>query len=202
METIAVRWPAPSGENVTLIVHEAFGANGPLQVLLASAKSPGFAPLNTTEEMCNVATPALVTVIVWAGLMVPCALDAKVRLAGVSVTAGSGATPVPVSGIDCGLPGALSAIAMDARRSPAAVGEKTMLIVQVLFGESAVGAAQVGVALKSAAFAPVPVREFTLRLWFPVSVKVASCELLDCPTFTPPKSSEAGKRAATGPLSA
>src|ERR1700686_5351457 len=197
-----MRWPAPSGENVTLIVHEAFGANGPLQVLLISVKSPGFTPLITTEEMCRVAVPALITVIGCAGLVAPCAVDAKVRLAGVSVTAGSGATPVPVSGIACGLPGALSATVRDACRSPAAVGENTMLIVQVLFGERTVGAAQVGVAVKSAAFAPVTVTELTLRLWSPVSVKVARCELLDCPTFTPPKFSEAGKRAATGPLSA
>ena len=202
MVTIAVRWPAPSGENVTLIVHEAFGANGPLQVLLVKVKSPGFTPLNATEEMCRAAMPALVTVIGCAGLVAPCAVDAKVRLAGVSVTAGSGATPVPVSGIACGLPGALSATVRDACRGPAAVGEKTMLIVQVLFGKRTVGTAHVVVAAKSAAFAPVTVTEFRLRLWSPVSVKVASCELLDCPTFTPPIFSEAGKIAAIGPLSA
>src|SRR5712692_192041 len=129
MVMLAVRCPAPSGEKVTLMVQEALGAKGPLHVLFAKLKSPGLEPLRRTEEMYSVALPALVTVMVCAGL---------------------------------GLPGALSAIASEACRSPAAVGEKTMLIVQVPFGERTVGTVQLGVAAKSAAFAPVSAMEFTL----------------------------------------
>jgi hypothetical protein len=88
MVMLAVRWPAPSGEKVTLIVHEAFGAKGPLQVLVAKLKSPGLAPLRTTEEMCRVALPALVTVMLCAGLVLPCAAVGKVKLPGARVTAG------------------------------------------------------------------------------------------------------------------
>jgi hypothetical protein len=77
-----------------------------------------------------------------------------------------------------------------------------MLIVQVPFGDRAVGMVQLGVATKSAAFAPVSVMEFTLSPWSPVFVRVTSRELLDCPTVMLLKSSDAGKRAATGPLTA
>src|SRR6266849_6933226 len=134
MVTLAVRCPAPSGANVTLMVQEEFGARGALHVLPAKLKSPGLEPLRRTEEMCSVALPALVTVMVCAGLVLPCAVVGNVKLPGISVTAGRGDTPVPVNGTVCGLPGALSAIASEACRSPAAVGEKTMLIVQVPFG--------------------------------------------------------------------
>ena len=162
MVTLAVRCPAPSGANVTLMVQEAFGARGALHVLAAKLKSPGLEPLRRTEEMCSVALPALITVIVCAGLVLPCAVVGKVRLPGVKVTAGRGDTPVPVNGMVCGLPGALSVTASEACRGPAAVGENTMLIVQVPFGERTVGTVQLGVAAKSAVFAPVSAKEFTL----------------------------------------
>ena len=59
----AVRDPAPSGVNVTLIVQVAFGASAPLQVLVM-LKSEGFDPPRSTDAMCSVAEPALVSVIV------------------------------------------------------------------------------------------------------------------------------------------
>ena len=202
MVMFATRWPAPRGEKATLIVHETFGAKGPLQVLAVNMKSPGLAPLRRTEEICSVAPPALVTVMLCAALTLPCAVVTNVRLPGVSVTAGWGAVPLPVSGTACGLPGALSLTVSDACRRPGPAGEKTMLIVQVLFGDRTVGMEQLGIAANSEAFTPVSVRELRLRPWSPVSVKVTSREPLDCPTVMLPKFSEAGKRAATGPLSA
>src|SRR5260370_16721343 len=117
--------------------------------------------------MCGVALPALVTVMVCAGLVLPCAVVGNVKLPGISVTAGRGATPVPVNGTVCGLPGALSAIASEACRSPAAVGEKTMLIVQVPFDDTTIGTVQFGVAAKSAVFSPVISDEFNLLPSFP-----------------------------------
>lgn len=61
--------------------------------------------------MWSVAAPELVTVTLCAALVIPCGVLAKVRLPGVKVTAGSGEAPVPLRGIDCGLPGALSVAA-------------------------------------------------------------------------------------------
>jgi len=51
--------------------------------------------------------PVFVSVTGCAGLVVKTSWFGKVRLVGEKVTAG--ATPTPVSGTDCGLPGALSA---------------------------------------------------------------------------------------------
>src|SRR5260370_16788546 len=104
--------------------------------------------------MCSVAAPELVTVTLCAGLALPCVVLAKVKLPGVRVTAGSGEAPAPVRGIDCGLPGALSAAARLAWRGPAAVGGKTTLMVQVAVGARAVGNEQLRLATKSATFAP------------------------------------------------
>jgi hypothetical protein len=109
---------------------------------------------------------------------------------------------VPLRGIDWGLPGALSAAAKLACRVPAAVGEKTTLMAQVAFGERTVGSEQFGVATKSEGFAPVTRMEVTLSACPPVLVRVTILELLDCPTVMAPKSSEAGKIAATDPLTA
>src|SRR5260370_21405321 len=113
--------------------------------------------------MCSVALPALVTVMVCAGLVLPCAMVGNVKLPGISVTAGRGDTPVPVNGTVCGLPGALSAIASEACRSPAAVGGQTMLIGPVPFGERTVGTVQLGEAEKSAGNTTGSAEEITRR---------------------------------------
>src|ERR1700730_506803 len=201
MVRLAVRWPAPSGENVTATLQVEATGYAPEQAL-ATWKSAGFAPLGRTEEMCRVALPALVTVMLCAGLLLPCVVLAKVRLPGARVMAGSGAAPLPFRGIDCGLPGALSAAAKLAWRGPAAVGEKTTLTVQVAFGKRTVGNEQLGVATKSEGLAPVTLTEDMVGNCPPVLGRVTSLELLDWPTVTPPKSSDAGKITATGPLTA
>src|SRR5216684_1743598 len=99
--------------------------------------------------MCSGAVPELVSVTLCGPGEVPCVTVPKVTVLGLRVTAGlpgGGAWPVPVSGTDCGELGASS----------------TMLMVQVPFGERTVGTVQLGVAAKSAAFAPVSAMEFTL----------------------------------------
>ena len=53
---------------------------------------------------------------------------------GENVTAGR--TPTPLSGTDCGLPGALSVMLTAAFRVPVPVGVKVTLILQILFGGS------------------------------------------------------------------
>ena len=53
-----------------------------------------------------------------AGLVVPTDWSAKVRLVADRVTFGPETTPVPPKATDCGLPGALSLMVMEAVRGP------------------------------------------------------------------------------------
>src|SRR4029077_15232697 len=100
MVRLAVRWPAPRGENVTVMLQEEATGYAPEHALV-TWKSAGFAPPGSTEETCSVAAPELVMVTLCAGLVLPCVVLAKVKLPGVRVTPGSGESPVPVRGIDC-----------------------------------------------------------------------------------------------------
>ena len=109
---------------------------------------------------------------------------------------------MPLRRIDCGLPGALSLTVKVAWRGPAAVGENTTLTVHVALGERTVGTEQLGVATKSEELAPARAIALTLSAWSPVFVSVASLELLDCPTVMLLKGTDAGKSAATAPLTA
>lgn len=131
--------------------------------------------------MCRIAAPELVRVTVCAGLVVPCVVVANVRLPGDKVTAGRAEAPVPVRGMDCGLPGALSVAVRLAWRAPTAVGEKTMLMVQVAFGARTVGREQLRVATKSEGLAPATLIDVTLSPCPPVFVSVTRLELLDWP---------------------
>jgi hypothetical protein len=71
--SVAVRVPRAVGENVTLIVQDAFTASVlvPLGQLLVSVKSAGFVPLNRILVILSGAVPVLVNVIVCAVLEVP-----------------------------------------------------------------------------------------------------------------------------------
>src|SRR5215216_5451786 len=91
------------------------------------------------EPIVSAAVPEFVNVTFWAGLVVPTRWLPKARLVGAKVTAGAGATPVPVSASVCGVPGALSLIVTLAVRLPAAVGEKVTEIVQLAPGAIVAG---------------------------------------------------------------
>ena len=78
--------------------------------------------------------------------------------------------PEPVSGMDCGLPVALSAMVNEAERFPLAAGVNVTLIVQVPFATSALP--QVLVCVKSPALAPVRVIPVRVKLVLPVLVRV------------------------------
>jgi hypothetical protein len=93
-----------------------------------------------------------------------------------------GAVPVPLSGMLCGLPAALSVIETVADRAPLAVGLKVTVIVQLEL--AATLAPQVFVCEKSPLFAPVMVMPEPLKesVAFPVLVSVTLCEALLVPT--------------------
>jgi hypothetical protein len=107
--TLAVRNPAASGLNVTVMMHEAFMGMALTQAGSEKLKSLMFAPPIATFVMCSAAVPPLVTVTFIGALLEPCVTVPKSRLPGTNVTAGAGTRPVPDRLIACGLPGALSA---------------------------------------------------------------------------------------------
>jgi len=77
--------------------------------------------------------PELLTEIV-NGVLVPWVTVPKLRLPGVSVTAGAGARPVPLNWTDSIAGEALSVIVNAAERVPAAKGVKVMSTEQELPG--------------------------------------------------------------------
>lgn len=75
--------------------------------------------------------PQLVNVMDWPMLVVPNFWPPNDMLPGESLAHGT--TPVPLSVAVCGLPGALSVTLSVPERSPAAVGLKVTLIMQLVF---------------------------------------------------------------------
>jgi hypothetical protein len=75
--------------------------------------------------------PVLVSLIVWAELVVPTVWLAKVKLVGERLTAGVNTTPVPLSVTACGLAGALSLTEIAPVRVPDAVGAKRTEMLQL-----------------------------------------------------------------------
>src|ERR1700730_16849601 len=79
--------------------------------------------------MLSVSVPVLVMVTVFAALVVPTAWDPKFRLVVSSERIGE--TPVPPSGITCGLPATFSVMVSVPVLAPIAVGVKVMLTRQL-----------------------------------------------------------------------
>src|SRR5271155_3420742 len=169
---VSERSPAASGAKVTEIVHEALAASAaPEQLLGELVKSAELLPPMTSAEICSVALPELVTAMLMAPLVVPCVMVAKVAGFGVALTAGAGgggATPVPLSCTDCGLPGALSVMFSVAVCVPAADGVKVMLMEQNLLGCKTAGTWQVSVSVNWPAPAPLTAIELTSRASAPL----------------------------------
>src|SRR5271157_4297696 len=68
----ALRLPVADGSNVTLTAQVLLGVTvAPVQVSALLAKSLAFVPLIVTVEMVRLPVPVLVTVSVWAVLLVP-----------------------------------------------------------------------------------------------------------------------------------
>jgi hypothetical protein len=83
------------------------------------------------------AVPEFFKVVVWAVLVVPTGCEPKLRLAGVSVTAG--AVPVPLSETPCGLSDASSLMVTPAVRLPVAEGENVTETEHVALTASVAG---------------------------------------------------------------
>src|SRR5262249_7477952 len=129
------------------------------------------------------AVPELVTVTVFAALVVPTSCEANGRAAGGRRTAGAGTTAAPERRKRCGLPDALSLTSTLALRAPPPVGENVTEIVQLALGASEDG--QSLVCAKSPALAPLvpmllidsdPLPVFVSVTVFAALVVPTSCE--------------------------
>ena len=129
MVRLAVRWPAARGLKTRETVQLAVGATGAVQ-LLARLKSEGLGPPRTTDEMWRDVVPEFKTVSVCAPPEVPWVIVGNEGTAGEKVTPGPVATPVPITAMVCGLPGASSVIETAAERKPGARGTNVTIIVQ------------------------------------------------------------------------
>src|SRR6185312_17211990 len=96
--SVALRLPTAVGEKVTPTVQVAFTAIAfPEQVSALMAKSPVFDPVMLTALICSVAPLALVSVTVWAALVVPMFWLPKLRLVGLKAGGDPPLLTVPLS---------------------------------------------------------------------------------------------------------
>jgi hypothetical protein len=132
----ATRTPPAVGVNVTLTLHAPPGASEPPHVL-DSAKSPAFPPATAIFVMVSAAFPILVSMTDCDALVVPTAVEGNVIRAGDSCRKGP-FTPVPVSGITCGLACVVSVRVSVPLLAPRAAGANVTLMVQFCPGKSLV----------------------------------------------------------------
>src|SRR5207245_10959174 len=107
--------------------------------------------------MLKLVVPTLVSVAVFAALVVPMATVPKFKLVGESFAV----VPIPLRVTFCGLPAALSVTLSAALRVPLAVGLKVTLIVQL--APAANELPQVWVWAKSLALVPVISRRVMVK---------------------------------------
>ena len=201
--TLALRLPVAEGENVTLIVQFAPAANvlGLSGQEFVWAKSPALIPLTAILLIVSAAVPLLVSVTDLAALVVPTSWLPKLSDVGLSVTAGAGVTPVPLSATLCGLPLALSLTVTLALRPPFAEGVKVTLMMQLTPAASVFGlSGQVFVWAKSPAFAPLSETLVMVSAAVPLLVSVATCAALVVPTFWLPKLRLVGASVTPGAM--
>jgi hypothetical protein len=154
------------------------------------------APVNATLVIDKLVFPVLLSVTACAELVVPTFWLANVRL--VVATLATGPFPVPVTPIVWGLLVALSVTVNEAVRLPVAVGANVTLIVQLKFTANELG--HVEVSAKSPGLAPVNPMPLSVKLAFPVLVRVTDWAPLVVPSEVPLKVSVEGETCTTGPL--
>ena len=129
---VVVRAPAAVGRNVTLITQLPVVAGRLAPHGLDSPKSPAFPPVRVMLVMFKTAVPVLVSVTVFAALVVFTGWSGGENASEVGATPALGAVPVPVSGtFSVGFVGSLLRIVTEAVRDPPAVGLKVTLMVQI-----------------------------------------------------------------------
>lgn len=145
--------PVTLGVNVTLNVHFPPAARVALQAFDPEGVAVKF-PLATRLEIVSVPPELLVSVTVFAALVVPTACVPKDRLAGDAAT---GSTPVPVTSTNCGLPAPEVAMATLPLVDPVYVGVN--VTASVHFADAASAPPQGVAPLPAAENAALPLIE-------------------------------------------
>jgi hypothetical protein len=148
-------------------------------------KSPAFVPVIPMLLIVSAAPPVLVRVTFCAALVVPVFWFPKAMLGALRLTAGAGATPVPLRATLCGLSPALSVTVRLADRAPEFAGAKETLTVQELPAPSEVG--QAFVWEKSPGLVPVNPMVLIASAPVPLFVSVTDCAALVVPVVWLPK---------------
>src|SRR6516225_2557195 len=144
----------------------------------------------------KVVVPTLVSVTIWAGLVVPRGTEAKYRLVGVSLAV----EPIPARLTFCGLPAALSVTLSIAVRVLDAAGLKVTRMMQL--APAANELAHPGYCAKSAASVPVIAMPVTVKVVIPTLVRVTIWAGLVVPTSTGAKYRLVGESLAVVPTPA
>ena len=164
------------------------------QVSAVIAKSPGSAPPKAMLVMLSGVAPVLVSVTVFAGLVVPTGSLPKFSLAGVNSTN----VPEPETVTVCVWPPPLSLTDIDPVAAPAAAGVNVAEMVQVAPAASVAG--EIGQVLVWAKPVPLEVMLVIVRVVLPVLASVTVFAGLVAPTSTSPKFSRVGVRLTTVPV--
>ena len=130
--SVAVRLPIPVGLKVTETRQVPAAATVPEQLFVV-AKSVAFVPLITTLAIVSGPLPELLSVNVWALLVLPTFWSVKVSPVGVRDAVGE-PVPVPLSETVCVAPVTLPALSVMVSvplRAPEAAGVKPTVMVQV-----------------------------------------------------------------------
>ncbi len=195
--TSAVRAPAAAGLNSTEKVQVLPAARVVPQVLAEMRKDVVLVPPRAMDVMSRVPVPELVRVMVWAAVVEPTAVAAKVSAVAESLTAGVAATPVPLRATVCGEPVALSAMESDAARAPAAAGLNSTETVQLAAAARLVP--QVVADFRNElALVPVTVSEESVTAEVPVFLMVTSWAAVVEPTVVEAKVRLVGETVTVG----
>lgn len=173
IESDAVREPADAGLNSIETVQLAPAASEAEQVVADLRNELALVPVMVSEDRFTAVVPVFFTVTTCAAEAKPTAVEAKVRLAGETLT-DSGEVPVPESETGWGEPVALSATERLAVSAPAAAGLNSTETVQLALTASE--APQVVADLtKELALMPVMVSEASDTAAVPVFLMVTTC---------------------------
>ena len=189
MATLPVTAPAVVGANCTVTVADWFGVSiWPTFTPLALKP----APVTFRLEMVTFALPLLVSATL-SELLLPSLTVPKLKVEVLNPSSLLGATPLPLSGMESGEPGALLTSEIEPEAAPVVVGEKTALKV-VFLPARMVNGAVIPDMLKPA---PVTLAEEMVRLAEPGFDTVTVCELL-VPVATLPKTALDGVAETCG----
>jgi hypothetical protein len=178
--TDPVRAPAAVGVNVTLIVQLAPTASV-LPQLFVCAKSP----LAAIEPIVAPVVPLFDSVVDCAAVVEPTTVEANARLAGLALSAGPGAVPVPLRATETAPDTSVLTVSVPVRE-PAAAGVNVTVTVQD--PPAGMLVPQVFVCAKS----PVTVTEDTAAALEPLFETVTVCGALVVPVDCEPKLSAVG----------